>query len=156
MTDKPINEDKVSVGMEAQGAGMNQKSLTPEKLEELKALALAASNEPWTAVVSGPRIAVGQVLVQVSEGGDWPVIAQHVHAFRPSVALALISQAEAREGENTRLRDLVKRLAEDLRSEVSARYGCDIDYPGIKRKFDADMEIVQEAEALTREGDVSC
>lgn len=60
-------------------------------------------------------------------------------------ALSLIQAAEL----NAELVGALERLSSDLHSELLARYGDDhAHYPGIRRKFDADMEVVNEARAL--------
>lgn len=82
-------------------------ALDKSALDTLEGLARDALDETWNSTVSGPDMGFGDVLVKVAEDTDWPVIAHHIHAFRPQTALALITLARAslsQEAECVRLR----------------------------------------------------
>lgn len=136
-------------------------TLTPEKLEELKALALAATPGPWTIDMENEWDDGTNLPEQLNlrvNGSRWGKVVDAVHvddsdayfiaAANPACVLALISQAEAREGEIAKLRDGMP----DLSPVIGwLNRGCD------PRNAVIELQILQKriVAALTREGDVS-
>ena len=94
--------------------------------ERLEDVARAAEHEPWIATVSGPDLQWSEVLVRVADGRDWLVVARHVHAFRPEVALALLSAlaaAEERAATAERERDEAVKVLSEIKVEAYPAHG---------------------------------
>ena len=91
--------------------------------EELKRLAEAALSEPWATVVSGPKLEADEIMVKVADGRDWPVVAEFILAAKPQTVLSLLSDLEAMQEENGRLRKALRWIASQkstMHDEVEA------------------------------------
>lgn len=79
---------------------------------------------------------------------DWLKDEADWQAEREGREDALITENAALEKENATLRALIATLADEGAAEVEGRYGTTKDHPALKRKYAADISIVEEARAL--------